>query len=140
MMWEHDLATPTIVVAGDCKTAKATWTSPGHETKPPKLEDTNVQANWCWGKYAVDFVKEDGIWRIWHFKWFRTFLTPFGTSWTDRAKEPELTKYVTLECIKKPSTYHKPYFVDEVVEAIPPAPQPYETWTDKDAYWFLTSA
>jgi|WetSurSiteA1Bulk_404760.scaffolds.fasta_scaffold128308_2 hypothetical protein len=34
LMFWHDLATPIIEVAKDGNTAKATWRSPGHETRP----------------------------------------------------------------------------------------------------------
>ena len=79
LMFWHDLATPVIEVAKDCKTAKATWRSPGHETRP---RDGRLQAHWCWGAYAIDFLNEDGEWKIWHFRWFRCFITPFDTSWS----------------------------------------------------------
>jgi hypothetical protein len=134
LLFEHPLATPIIEVAGNGETAKATWVSPGHETK---LRDGRLQAHWCWGKYAIDFVKEDGEWRIWHFKWFRGFITPFDISWVDRPRELEFAAQVETGCLKKPSVYHKPYFPDSVPESIPPAPKPYDAWTDADKGWHL---
>lgn len=120
---EHHLATPIIVVAKDGQTAKGTWHSPGIEN-----------GSWAWGRYAVDFVKEDGEWKFWHFKMFRTFMTPFDVCWT----ESEDSHHGPVASFAKPSTYHKPYNSDDWVdEAIPPAPKPYETWTEKDKGWFL---
>jgi hypothetical protein len=53
MIAEHCLTSPVIQVAKDGKTAKAIWFSPG------------VEGNqWAYGKYAIDFVKEDGQWKI----------------------------------------------------------------------------
>jgi hypothetical protein len=139
LMFWHDLATPIIEVAGDCKTAKATWRSPGHETRP---RDGKLTALWCWGTYAIDFVKEDGEWKIWHFRWFRLFITPFYTSWVDRPRDKEVTTLPEAEIFTKeredhPDIYHQPYFPDVVQKSIPPAPKPYDTWTEKDVGWYL---
>jgi len=135
VLFEHPLATPIIEVAKDGKTAKAYWVSLGHETKP---RDGKMTAHWCWGKYAVDFVKEDGQWRIWHFKWFRGFITPYDTSWVDRPREPELERHIVCPNHNlKPSEYHRPYFINQIAESIPAAPYPYETWREEDKDWHL---
>jgi hypothetical protein len=132
-MFSHHLTTPIIQVAGDCKTTKATWFSPGHETKP---RDGKLTALWCWGKYAIDFVKEDGAWKIWHFKWFRTFITPYDVSWVDRPMEPEMARFSPDgDFGYKPTSYHRPYFPDQVQESIPPAPRPYDAWTEAETEW-----
>jgi len=55
----HPQTTPLIQVAGDGKTAKGVWMSPGLETR--KDEDTGTFLGlWVWGHYGVDFVKETG--------------------------------------------------------------------------------
>jgi hypothetical protein len=127
-IFEHDLATPVIQVAGDGNTAKGTWCSPGYETH--LHPDGTREPVWCWGKYAIDFVKEDGEWRFWHFKWFRTFMIPFDTSWVDAPPRPSMRHEAG-----KPSQYHRPYRPDSVAVSIPPAPAPYATWTADDAGW-----
>ena len=55
----HTLATPCIQVAGDGKTAKVTWASPGFEADCGKnvMDGSDHMAVWCWGKYGVDFIK-----------------------------------------------------------------------------------
>jgi hypothetical protein len=60
----HTNCTPYIVVAGDGKTAKGTWESPGFVTD---VGNGKMQALWMWERFAVDFIKEDGKWKIWHF-------------------------------------------------------------------------
>jgi hypothetical protein len=53
----HTNLTPVIEIAGDGKTAKGVWFSlgvNGNDMASPE-------------KYAADFVKEDGKWKIWHF-------------------------------------------------------------------------
>jgi len=121
---EHPLTTPVIQVAKDGKTAKALWWSPGME-----------RGGWAYGKYAVDFVKEDGVWRIWHLKWFRIFITPFNQSYTE-SQDPVATGDRKPD---KPVRYHKPFNSDKWTgEPVPPAPKPYDAWTEKDEDWMYT--
>lgn len=120
---EHPLTTPVIQVAKDGKTAKALWWSPGME-----------RGGWAYGKYAVDFVKEDGVWKIWHLKWFRIFITPYNQSYTE-SQDPAPAGDRNPD---KPVRYHKPFNSDKWTgEPIPPAPKPYETWTAKDEDWMF---
>lgn len=78
LMIEHTLTTGIIEIADDRQTAKGVWISPGHETFP--MGDT-MRPHWSWGRYAVDFVREDGGWRIWHLHVLTTFRTPYDKSW-----------------------------------------------------------
>jgi len=85
----HTLATPCIQVAGDGKTAKATFWSPGFETGcGGAMGGMDV---WCWGKYACDFIKnpETGEWKIWHSHWFRTTRNDYHLSFTEYAKKQD---------------------------------------------------
>jgi hypothetical protein len=63
----HTQSTAIIEVAGDGKTAKGIWESPGLHMQA-QIGDGKVskQGGWFWEKYAADFVKEDGKWKIWH--------------------------------------------------------------------------
>jgi hypothetical protein len=67
-LWYHMLATPVIVVAGDGQTAKAVWQSFGN------VSGTNM-AQWTEEKYGMDFIKEDGKWKIWHLRTYVEFYT-----------------------------------------------------------------
>jgi len=64
----HTQETPVIEVAGDGKTAKGIWYSIGLAVRGSVDADkkTSVTTGWMWEKYAVDFAKEDGKWKIWH--------------------------------------------------------------------------
>lgn len=75
----HTLTTPLIVVAGDGRTAKGLFYSPGQVTQTPLGQPS---ANWMWERYAVDFIKEEGQWRIWHFNVFTDFTVEPGGDWT----------------------------------------------------------
>lgn len=98
----HTLASPCIQIAGDGKTAKATWWSPGFETGcgggmsgGPSGSSSGGQgggmAVWCWGKYGCDFIKnpKTGEWKIWHSHWFRTTRNDYHLSFTEFAKQEE---------------------------------------------------
>jgi hypothetical protein len=64
----HTQETPVIEVAGDGKTAKGIWYSIGLSVNGQVSADgqTSISTGWMWEKYAVDFVNEDGKWKIWH--------------------------------------------------------------------------
>lgn len=126
-MFEHDLTTPVIQVAKDGKTAKGLWFSPGHET----LRDENgkLVAHWCWGKFAADFIKEDGEWKIWHYHWFDVFRTPYDKSWVEYPQP--LTEDIPGLKPTEPTTSRATYFPDQVRGPVPDWPEPYDTWDGK---------
>jgi hypothetical protein len=63
----HTQSSAIIEVAGDGKTAKGIWESPGLHMQAQIADGkVNKQGGWFWEKYAADFVKEDGKWKIWH--------------------------------------------------------------------------
>ena len=138
-LMQHTLTTPVIEVAGDGKTAKGIWISPGHESgKDPQTGE--FRAFWCWTKYGCDFVKEDGQWKVWHYHVYRIFRSPFEEPWTN---EYELKHEMILgEGDKgkggfgadRPSTYDNPYSRTTVQELVPAPPDPYETFDPAKAY------
>jgi len=64
----HTQETPVIEIAGDGKTAKGLWYSIGLSVRGQvdSSGKTSVNTGWMWEKYGVDFIKEDGKWKIWH--------------------------------------------------------------------------
>ena len=76
------LGTPVVEVAGDGQTARGTWTSLMAGAKAYEHSDKPV-ALWIWWKTAIDFVKEDGQWKIWHWQKQPLFATPYDKSWVD---------------------------------------------------------
>ena len=82
LMMIHEMSTDVIEVAADGKTARSIWISPGSETAPDAGKDKGA---WCWGKYEVEFIKEDGQWKFWHMTLFPLFLTPYNRSWGEPA-------------------------------------------------------
>lgn len=80
----HTNTTPNIQIAGDGQTAKGSWESPGFITE---LTGDNFMAAWIWERYFVDFIKEDGKWKIWHANLLVQFMTPFEKSWVQSSME-----------------------------------------------------
>ena len=100
----HFLANPVIQIAGDGKTAKGYWIAAGHECTPyperpkitgpdgdpvgPRLEGPDKYGiykfcHWVWNKYGVDFIREDGKWRVWHLRTSGMIRTHFSMDWID---------------------------------------------------------
>lgn len=69
------LTTPIIQVAGDLKTAKAWWYTPGFQSN---VMNGSGSAIWSYEKYGIDFINEDGEWKIWHFHVYNDWEIPMG--------------------------------------------------------------
>ena len=72
----HLLTAPLIEVADDGMTAQGVWDGNGQITMgyPGNKMSTKVMFE----KYKVDFVKEDGEWKIWHLFIGTDFAVPAG--------------------------------------------------------------
>ena len=67
----HVTTTAIIEVAEDGQTAKCFWYSPG------MIAESGQSGNTIWEAYGVDFVKEDGEWKMWHLHMFTDFMGSF---------------------------------------------------------------
>lgn len=125
----HEMDTEVLEVAADGMTAKGAWLSPGSETYVDRAGDGKSHAEWCWGKYAVDFIREDGQWKFWHMRLYPLFKAEYGKSWVDtkQPEAPEEFQAGKAEPGPKPWVYapDKLYPANE-----PPIPQPYATFDD----------
>jgi len=71
----HTSTTPVIEIAGDGKTAQGAWYSPGMGVMPQIVDGkVKLQAMMFWEKYGADFIKEDGVWKIWHLQMAYDFV------------------------------------------------------------------
>ena len=125
----HEMDTEVLEVAADGRTAKGAWLTPGSETYVDRAGDGKCHAEWCWGKYAVDFIQEDGQWKFWHMRLYPLFRAEYGKSWVDTKppEDPEEFRAGKAEPGPKPWVYapDKLYPANE-----PPIPQPYATFDD----------
>lgn len=130
-MHMHTLTTPVIEVAGDGKTAKGVWISPGHETNGLSGK---MQAFWAWLKYGADFVKEDGKWKFWHLRVYGIFFTPYEKSWVESALPPGEVSLPNEVKPDRKTTYWTSYSPTGKTELIPVPPEPYEAWDESMSY------
>lgn len=79
----HTNTTPIIEVAGDGKTAKGIWYSPGIGLSA-RINGTDISygGTFFWEKYGADFIKEDGEWKMWHCQMWYDWTPSFPTSMT----------------------------------------------------------
>jgi hypothetical protein len=136
LMQIDTLTTPIIQVAGDGKTAKGIWMSPGLDTT---IVDGKVSAKWAWYKYGTDFVKEDGQWKIWHLHIYGILLTDYHKSWAEGNPTKFDSSYEGT--VGHPMHNDRPataswWFNANTVfpDDQPTIPQPYETFDEKTAY------
>jgi hypothetical protein len=133
----HTLTTPIIEVAGDGKTAKGMWYSPGQVTEIGK--DGKPMAMWMWEKYGADFVKEDGKWKLWHIHMYSDFAVAPGKNWTDPAASGN--PFSSGDTVEMPpemrptiaeTTYKE--WGPTVVPQLVPMPEPYHTFSETFSY------
>ena len=132
----HPLTTPLIEVSGDGRTAKGVWYSPGQVTELGP--DGKPLALWMWEKYGVDFVREDGQWKIWHLHIYYDFAVPVGKSWADSAQEDKLVDLGPeadrpRPDLEVPGTY-RGYSPTTVPRMVPRPPEPYRTFSQTFSY------
>lgn len=93
--------TEVMEVAADGNSARATYISPGIETdvyhdrpgfeelvKDLDLYDGKATGRWAWKKFAFEFIKEDGQWKIWKYRQYALIKTPYERSWTTKLAFP----------------------------------------------------
>ncbi|KAJ4039191.1 hypothetical protein NW756_009694 [Fusarium oxysporum] len=161
----HETTTPLIEVAGDGETAKGFWLMAGVEsgladpknvgTMPEFLyepEDKNVDGkrvwtHWVWCHYALDFLKQDGQWKIWHFRCLEVTRAPFSENWITFAKKNQLAFDKDLayfgndgKAVFMPTPDAKPdkkadvYGPDRARQLDVPLPAAYETFSETHEY------
>jgi hypothetical protein len=130
---EMNSLTPCIVVAGDGETAKGVWSSFGWESAPT---DEGVKASWNANQIGVEFIYENGAWKIRYLQVFTTFVSDYRKSWT--AGEPDWYKPEFkgwpkagdkwVDYADGATTFYRPY--DQKIPRLywPQTPQPYYTY------------
>jgi len=79
----------------------------------------------CLGKYDMEYVKEDGQWKIFKFAYRMTFMCPYEKGWVEEpvgasiAGNPE-------NIPDKPTTFFMPYSRYRINVMQPPPPEPYD--------------
>ncbi len=144
-MMMHAMDTCCLEVAGDGKTAKGCWLSPGHEScyipdfekipdwkKGDPVPDNAPlvsSCEWAWSKYYVDFILEDGVWKFWKLRLWPIYKTDFYVSWVDHPDmDPVDFPFQNHKPLPKPNWAWSPDSVYPADEPDPPLP--YEHYED----------
>jgi hypothetical protein len=135
----HLATTPYIEVAGDCKTAKGLWYVPSINVEIDQNGEPVPVT--IWEKCDVDFIKEDGKWKIWHFRQWVQFAAPLNKSLVDGSWQlsrpffnPQPSNQQSGEQRKSQEQARdqrdKNYSTRRVAGWAPDLPKPYNTWSD----------
>jgi hypothetical protein len=97
----HMAVNPYIEIARDGRSARSHWLSPG-------AVGSNTSAGWVWGPYYVDYVREDGEWRILHSNLAPLFRNRYEVSWAE-AQDHGTVRGMIKAAPDEPSTLYRPY-------------------------------
>ena len=129
--------TPVVEIAGDRETAKGIWCIRGSHAK---ITPSGPVAYWEWGWFAVDFVREEDGWRIWHMQYLDEILRPAGSRWDGEPKTfEELYEFAHAGDVKvmpptRPALLRATYSGNRKFTPSPKVPEPYETFADTFSY------
>lgn len=113
----HLAVGPIIEIAKDGKTAKSIWFSPGCAGEPM----------WVWGVYMIDYVKEDGEWKLWHVNFNPLFRTPYDKGWAEVPIAGTTSKGLEDEPPSRWNPYDKTKTGQELFHHLLDAPEPYDS-------------
>ncbi len=131
------LTNQIIEIAGDGKTAKGFWHVMGMYDE---MSSAGPLSYWTCGMFAVDFIKEDENWKIWHLEYLEDIDHPCGENWTEQAKERARNDaYAAMDDFKLPEptvkkTVRELYYKDRPFSETPPLPEPYESFDSAFSY------
>ena len=140
-----NLMSPLVEVARDGQTAKGMWYCPGVSTQSEA--DGKMHLCWHYIRFAVDFILEEGNWRLWHVFAGSEFRFEMGHAYipaTGMKSLPDATVYE-----QNPDTTGLPlgrtqmppydlamqvYSIDYGWSAYPAEPIPYERFSETFTY------
>ena len=122
----HPVSTGLVREAEDGRTAKGMWYSIAQETRPNG--DGTALALWMPEKIAVDFIREDDGWKIWHYFIGTDLQVEAGQLYGDQPVDlPDEENPVAVE-FGKPTLPMEAYITRYNYYPYPAIPEPYETY------------
>lgn len=117
----HMTTNPFIEIAKDGLSARSHWLSPG-------ASGSDKTASWIWGPYYVDYVKEDGEWRIAHTNLAALFRNRYESSWAQAPDHGSVRTHLATTP-NEPTTIYRPFNEAkkgrDLFAGHPELPQPY---------------
>jgi hypothetical protein len=118
----HMTVNPVIEINRDRTRARGIWHSHGYCSF---VGDDSYRQFLCLGKYDMEYVKEDGKWKIYKFAYRQAFMCPYEKGWVE---EPVAASLAASPDNKpdKPTTFYTPYNRHRIsnMEPLPPEPYP----------------
>jgi hypothetical protein len=154
----HTITTPVVEVAEDRQTAKGVWYTPG---VVGSFKDGKGNFNWMFEKYGVDFVMENGEWKVWHMHVYTDTAWPLGGEITAQkggpggapggapagaqgdasapkgetvGKEAASAPTGQMKAPDKAEQNYKELSPDTEIVLVPRPPVPYKTWSETWSY------
>ncbi len=129
--------TAVIEVADDLRTAKGLWVVRG---LVEKITTAGPVSFWDFSYWAVDFILEDGAWKIWHMLDLAEVNSRQGLNLTDTPEPlPEDPAFAEMAAAAvpaptKPCVLRETYRADRRFSPSPRVPEPYKTFTETFSY------
>lgn len=126
-----------IEIAGDGQTAKGIWSLHGTYAD---VTPSGPVSYWDWGYYCVDFILEDGQWKIWHMQNLNDINNPTGGDWAaEPLSFPADPHFAPLKDFQfpapnVPAVLREAYYPGRPFTESPPLPEPYETFAETFSY------
>lgn len=133
------MACPVIELAEDGQSAKGLWYCQGAYND---VEAGGPVAHWTWGFFAVDFLRQNGEWKILHLSHVNDVDSICGQSWgRPQTPYPPLPEFAPLGDFKYPEytktvTIREAYSPDRPLIPAPELPVPYRTLSETFSYGF----
>ena len=137
MMTYRPLDTCVIEIAEDGLTAKGMWYCRGCYTY---LTAGGPMANWEWSSFAVDFINEDGQWKIWHMLNLWDLDKLCGIGWLDETPVYEdIEEFLPIKDFRMPEpnvkiTNRELYSAERPYVGTPEIPKPYRCFDETFSY------
>ncbi len=133
------LNTAVIEQAEDGKSIKALWHVIGLDTD---IHPEGPYSYWGYGYIAVDFIRENDEWRIWHMQNIVELDAPVGTDFGKPAAKPEsIPEFAGLSGLLLPlpemtvaEIIHEAYHDSRGFAPLARVPEPYVTFAETFSY------
>lgn len=129
--------TAVVEVADDLQTAKGLWVVRG---LVEKITTAGPVSFWDFSYWAVDFILEDGAWKIWHMLDLAEVNARQGINLTDTPQPlPEDPAFAEMASVSmprptKPVMLRETYRADRPFTPSPRVPEPYQTFAETFSY------
>ena len=132
-LFHHPASTGLVQEAYDGKTARGLWYCISQETLPTSAGEAD--ARWYMEKLAIDFLKEDGQWKIWHVVVATDLQSEAGADYMQQPvdlPDEENRAFVEFGTPNLPMRVHQERY--NWLDNYPAPPKPYATFDEDNSY------